>query len=75
MHNDLLFETIKDLRKELELVDQAIRQVEALADGKPRRGRPPKAVAVARDQAESAPARVRRKPRRRGKPRSSDNDR
>lgn len=74
MHIDLLFETIKELQEELERVNQAIRQIEALADGRSRLGRPPKAIAAARHQADGEPARVKRKPRRRVKTKSRDNE-
>jgi hypothetical protein len=42
MRSDLLFDTIKELRAELDRLDHVIRQVEALAQGRVRRGRPPK---------------------------------
>lgn len=74
MNDDLLFETIKQLREELERVDQTIRRVEALRSGKVRRGRPPKAVAAARQEADGTAARVRAKRRRRAKRDSSHND-
>jgi hypothetical protein len=55
-----LFEIIKELRAELETLDHVIRRIEAIADGRLRRGRPPKAVAsVKRGLAEA----IIRKPR------------
>ena len=74
MDNDLLFETIKQLREELALLDQTIRQVVAALGGEARRGRPPMAGAAARREADDSPARVRTRRRRRDKPGSSDND-
>jgi hypothetical protein len=48
MQNELLFQMIKELQAERDRLDQAILRVEALASGRARRGRPPKAVAAAR---------------------------
>ena len=48
MGSDRLFEIIKELRVELETLDQVIRRIEAIAEGRLRRGRPPKAVASAK---------------------------
>jgi hypothetical protein len=46
---------IVDLRKELAHIDQVIRILETLSTGKPRRGRPPKALAeVMRSAASTA---------------------
>lgn len=75
MNNDLLHETIKQLHDELAHVDHAIRQVEALAKGRPLRGRPPKALSAAREQAAGETMRVRPRARRRQKRDSGDNDR
>ena len=50
MQDEVLFETIKELRAELENLDLVIRQIEALAEGRARRGRPPRAVALARKE-------------------------
>ena len=72
MDNDLLFETIKDLRHELKQVDHAICQVEAILEGRVRRGRPPKSVAQARAGAGAEESRLHRG-RRRTKPDSGDN--
>ena len=45
MANEYLYEAIKQLREEQKRVDQIIKNLEALASGKPRRGRPPKVLA------------------------------
>lgn len=74
MDHDMLFEAIKELRHELEQVDLAIRQIEALEQGRAVRGRPPKAVAAARAEGSTTKSRVRRQPRRRPKGGSGDND-
>jgi hypothetical protein len=74
MDNDLVFETIKQLREELAQLDHTIKQVEALAEGRFLRGRPPRAVAKVRHEAEKEAGRVRRRPRRRAKKDSGDND-
>jgi hypothetical protein len=74
MLDDFLFETIKELRTELEQLDLVIRQVEALVEGRARRGRPPKSVAEARGGLEAARPRVVTRRGRPGKPASGDND-
>ena len=45
MLGDLLHEAIQELRQELEILDQVIREIEAVDKGKPRRGRRPKILA------------------------------
>lgn len=50
---DMIHQAIKELRQELERVDYAIRQIEAVQEGRPLRGRPPKHVS---QQDEPAPA-------------------
>ena len=39
---DTIHQAIKELRQELERIDYAIRQIEAVQEGKILRGRPPK---------------------------------
>ncbi|MEZ5366796.1 MAG: hypothetical protein R2748_31770 [Bryobacterales bacterium] len=56
MRSDLLFDAIKELRQELEDLDHVIRQVESLAEGRNRRGRPP--AVVTRAKATLRPARL-----------------
>ncbi len=46
MDNDLLFESIKELKEELAQIDHAIRQVEAISEGRGLPGRPSRAVAA-----------------------------
>jgi hypothetical protein len=74
MDTDLLFETIRELRLELARVNQAIVQVEALMEGRARRGRPPKAFADAQTGFEAEVGRLLpgRRHRRRGA--TGDND-
>ncbi len=43
---DTIHEAIKDLRQELERIEYAIRQIEAVEQGKTLRGRPPKHVSA-----------------------------
>jgi hypothetical protein len=45
---DTIHQAIKELRQELERVEYAIRQIEAVEEGRALRGRPPKHVS--RDQ-------------------------
>jgi hypothetical protein len=45
MAEDRIMRAIVELRKELAHIDQVIRMLETLSTGKPRRGRPPKALA------------------------------
>jgi hypothetical protein len=47
MAEDRIMRAIVELRKELAHIDQVIRMLETLSTGKPRRGRPPKALAEA----------------------------
>jgi hypothetical protein len=75
MRRDLLFDTINALRGEMEELDHVIRHVEALVEGRVRRGRPPKAVATARDGLESEQSVLPRTRRRRSKPAPRDNSR
>ena len=48
MRSDVLFETIKELRQQLEDLDHVIRQVESLVEGRSRMGRPPAVVSRAK---------------------------
>lgn len=43
---DTIHNAIRDLRQELERIDYAIRQIEAVQAGKALRGRPPKHMAA-----------------------------
>jgi hypothetical protein len=45
MAENRIMRAIVELRKELAQIDQVIRMLETLSTGKPRRGRPPKALA------------------------------
>jgi hypothetical protein len=45
MAENRIVRAIAELRKELAHIDQVIRMLETLSNGKPRRGRPPKALA------------------------------
>ena len=45
MAENRIMRAIVELRKELTHIDQVIRMLETLSTGKPRRGRPPKALA------------------------------
>ena len=45
MVSEPIYKAIKELRAELTRIDHIIAAVEAMADGKPRRGRPPKFIA------------------------------
>lgn len=45
MAENRIMRAIAELRKELTQIDQVIRMLETLSAGKPRRGRPPKALA------------------------------
>jgi hypothetical protein len=45
MAENRIMRAIAELRKELTQIDQVIRMLETLSTGKPRRGRPPKALA------------------------------
>ena len=45
MAENRIMRAIAELRKELTQIDRVIRMLEALSTGKPRRGRPPKALA------------------------------
>ena len=74
MDDDTLFRTIQDLRRELEQIDHAIRQIEALEKGRGLRGRPPRAVAAAREQASAVKSRIPVRSKRRRQGRSGDND-
>lgn len=44
MSDDFIYRAIKHLREELRRVDYVIQSLESIAEGKPRRGRPPKFV-------------------------------
>jgi hypothetical protein len=48
VRSERLFGIIKELRAELETLDHVIRRIEGIAEGRLRRGRPPKAVASAK---------------------------
>ena len=45
MAENRIMRAIVELRKELAHIDQVIRMLESLSAGRPRRGRPPKALA------------------------------
>jgi hypothetical protein len=47
MAENRIMRAIAELRKELAHLNQVIRMLETLSTGKPRRGRPPKALAEA----------------------------
>ncbi|MBI1353857.1 MAG: hypothetical protein GC160_05885 [Acidobacteria bacterium] len=47
MLSDVLHQAIQELREELAMIDQVIRQIEAVDEGKPRRGRRPKLLSEA----------------------------
>ena len=65
MVQDPIYNAIQALRSDLARVDHAIRVIESLALGKPRRGRPPKFLA---EMAAAATPKKRGRPKKTAKP-------
>ncbi len=57
MASKFLYDAIKQLRDEKDRLDQIIKNLEALASGTPRRGRPPKVLSKVKPKAAEKKAR------------------